>query len=193
MIYALGFIGLFTIGGLTGFFVAALAVDVHLHDTFFVVAHFHYIMVGGTVTAYFGGIHFWWPKITGRRYNEQAARIAATPLFVGFNVTFFPQFLLGYFGMPRRYATYPGHLQNLNWISTSGLIFLGIGYIAPFFYLAKSLYSGAPAGENPWDARGLEWQTPSPPPKENFLRPPMIPEKAYAYETPALETAEGTL
>jgi len=129
MLYALGFIGLFTIGGLTGLFLACLGLDIHLHDTYFVIAHFHYIMVGGAVMGYVGGIHFWWPKITGKLYPEFMARIAAVVLFFGFNLTFFPQFLLGYLGMPRRYHTYPPEFQVLNVMSTAGASILGVGYI----------------------------------------------------------------
>jgi cytochrome c oxidase subunit 1 len=185
MIYALGFVGLFTVGGLTGFFLSSLSTDVHLHDTFFVIAHFHYIMVGGAVMAYLGGIHFWWPKITGKLYSERLARIAALTLFVGFNVTFFPQFLLGYLGMPRRYATYPEALRGLNILSTCGTILLGIGYLLPLFYLIKSLRSGEEASDNPWNAKGFEWQTSSPPPKDNFEHALVIPNKAYDYEEEA--------
>jgi cytochrome c oxidase subunit 1 len=182
MLYALGFISLFTVGGLGGFFIAALAVDVHLHDTFFVIGHFHYIMVGGAVMAFLGGIHFWWPKITGKLYPEKSARWAAILLFVGFNVTFFPQLILGFMGMPRRYATYPESFQPLNIVSTSGILFLAIGYIWPIIYLLRSLRQPGHAPDNPWNARGLEWQTSSPPPKENFLQPPIIPARAYDYE-----------
>lgn len=182
MLYALGFIGLFTVGGLTGFFVAALAVDVHLHDTYFVVAHFHFIMVGGALMAYLGGLHFWWPKITGRLYSARLSRWAAVLLFIGFNVTFFPQFLMGYHGMPRRFATYPSELIGLNWISSFGVLFLALGYLLPLYYLCRSLIDGKPAGDNPWQARGLEWQTTSPPPPENFLVPPVVPKKAYDYD-----------
>jgi len=181
MLYALGFIGLFTIGGLTGFFIAALAVDVHLHDTFFVVAHFHYIMVGGMLMAYLGGLHFWWPKITGKMYNEKLAKWSAISLFVGFNITFFPQFLLGYLGMPRRYATYPEALQPLNILSTCGTLFLAVGYILPLYYFSKSLMGSQKADANPWGAKGLEWQTTSPPPKENFLGPVQAPNIVYDY------------
>lgn len=182
MLYALGFVGLFTVGGLTGFFLATLAIDVHLHDTFFVIAHFHYIMVGGMLMAYLGGIHFWWPKITGRLYNERFARWAALLLFAGFNVTFFPQFILGYVGMPRRYAAYPERFHTLNCISSCGVILLALGYLMPFFYLIHSLWNGKKAGPNPWNARGLEWQTSSPPPKKNFLTPPVLPPHPYAYD-----------
>ena len=128
MLYALGFIGLFTIGGMTGLFVAALATDVHLHDTYFVVAHFHYIMVGGMVLAFMGGLHFWWPKITGRMYPEPLGQLAALVTFIGFNLTFFPQFILGYLGMPRRYHAYPPEFQVWNVLSTAGASILAVGY-----------------------------------------------------------------
>ena len=182
MLYALGFIGLFTIGGLTGLFLATLGIDVHVHDTYFVIAHFHYIMVGGSVMGYLGGIHFWWPKMTGRRYPEGWARLAALIIFIGFNLTFFPQFVLGYIGMPRRYHVYPPEFQVLNVMSTAGASILAVGYLLPLTYLIWSLRYGAVAGRNPWGARGLEWQTPSPPPTENFERTPIVTDGAYAYE-----------
>ncbi len=183
MLYALGFIGLFTIGGLTGLVLASLAVDVHVHDTYFVVAHFHYIMVGGMVMAYLGGIHFWWPKMTGRMYPEGWARFSAILVFVGFNLTFFPQFLLGYLGMPRRYHTYPAEFQVLNVMSTAGASILGVGYLFPLTYLLWSLRYGPRAESNPWNATGLEWQTPSPPPTYNFKETPVVTEGPYHYET----------
>jgi cytochrome c oxidase subunit I len=181
MLYALGFIGLFTLGGLTGLFLASLAVDVHVHDTYFVIAHFHYIMVGGTVMAYLGGIHFWFPKITGRLYPEGWAKFAALVIFVGFNLTFFPQFLLGYLGMPRRYHFYPEEWQVLNVMSSAGASILGFGYILPLIYLIWAMRYGVPSSANPWRAAGLEWQTSSPPPTDNFERTPVVTEEAYAY------------
>lgn len=181
MLYALGFVGLFTIGGMTGLFLASLALDVHLHDTYFVVAHFHYIMVGGSVMAFLGGVHFWWPKITGRMYSDGWARFAAILVFFGFNLTFFPQFILGYLGMPRRYHEYPPEFQVLNVLSSTGASILAVGYLLPLFYLFWSLRYGAPAGANPWRAKGLEWQTPSPPPEENFAITPVVTEEPYAY------------
>ncbi len=181
MLYALGFIGLFTIGGLTGLFVAALAADVHLTDTYFVVAHFHYIMVGGMVLAFMGGLHFWWPKITGRMYPEALGQLAAIVTFIGFNLTFFPQFLLGYLGMPRRYHAYPPEFQILNVMSTAGASILGVGYLMPFFYLIWSLKKGASAPANPWGATGLEWKTTSPPPTGNFPETPVVTEPPYSY------------
>ena len=131
MLYALGFIGLFTIGGLTGIMLAALGMDVHVHDTYFVIAHFHYVMVGGMVTAYMGGLHFWWPKITGRMYPEAPAKLAALITFIGFNLTFFPQFILGYLGMPRRYHAYPEEFQVLNVLSSAGASVLAVGFLLP--------------------------------------------------------------
>jgi len=181
MLYALGFIGLFTVGGLTGLFLATLGVDVHVTDTYFVVAHFHYIMVGGTVMAYLGGIHFWWPKMTGRRYPEVWARLAALVVFLGFNLTFFPQFVLGYLGFPRRYHAYPPEFQVLNVMSSAGASILAAGYVIPLVYLLWSLRYGPAGGPNPWRAAGLEWQTPSPPPTENFEKVPTVTEEAYAY------------
>jgi cytochrome c oxidase subunit I len=183
MLYAFGFIGLFTLGGLTGIFLATLAVDVHVHDTYFVVAHFHYIMVGGAIMGFLGGIHFWWPKITGRLYSEVWGRIAAVTLFLGFNLTFFPQFVLGFLGMPRRYHVYPPEFQLLNVMSTAGATVLGLGYLLPLLYLTWSLFFGKAAGANPWRATGLEWQTPSPPPTFNFDETPIVREEAYAYES----------
>src|SRR5258708_4627559 len=181
MIYALGFIGLFLIGGLTGLFLACLGLDIHIHDTYFVVAHFHYIMVGGAVMGYVGGLHFWWPKITGRLYPESLARIAAVTLFVGFNLTFFPQFILGYLGMPRRYHTYPPEFQVLNVLSTAGASILALGYLLPMIYLTWSMRYGKVAGKNPWPATGLEWTTDSPPPTENFHVTPEVTWEPYDY------------
>jgi len=185
MLYALGFVGLFMLGGLTGLMLAALAVDVHVHDTYFIVAHFHYIMVGGMVTAYLGGIHFWWPKITGRMYPEGWGKFAAILIFVGFNLTFFPQFLLGYMGMPRRYHSYPAEFEFLHVMSSAGSLTLAAGYLLPLFYLTWSLRYGKQAGDNPWDAAGLEWQTTSPPPTHNFHQIPVVTQEAYHYPVPA--------
>src|SRR5437660_2974417 len=178
MLYALGFIGLFTIGGMTGLFVASLAVDVHLSDTYFVVAHFHYIMVGGMVTAFMGGLHYWWPKITGRMYPEKLGQLAALITYIGFNLTFFPQFILGYLGQPRRYHAYAPEFQVLNVMSTAGASILGLGYLIPLIYLTWSMKYGKKAGNNPWNAKGLEWETTSPPPKFNFDKTPIVTEEA---------------
>ncbi len=182
MLYAYGFMGLFAIGGLTGLFLATLGMDIHLHDTYFVVAHFHYIMVGGAIMGYMGGLHFWWPKITGRMYSEFFSRIAAILVFVGFNLTFLPQFVVGYLGMPRRYHSYPDEMQVLNVMSSAGASVLGLGYFLPVLYLLWSLKNGEVAGANPWGASGLEWQTQSPPLTENFIEAPVVDHEPYEYE-----------
>jgi cytochrome c oxidase subunit I len=193
MLYALGFIGLFTIGGLTGLFVASLAFDVHVHDTYFVVAHFHYIMVGASVMAYLGAIHYWWPKISGRMYSEWWGRVSAILIFVGFNLTFFPQFILGYWGMPRRYYSYPDEFQVMNVFSTAGSSILAAGYLLPLFYLLWSLYSGPKAPPNPWGASGLEWTIDSPPPTENFDEIPVVTAEAYTFPPERAEEEESSL
>jgi cytochrome c oxidase subunit I len=184
MLYAFGFIGLFTIGGLTGLFLASLAVDVHVTDTYFVIAHFHYVMVGGMVMAYMGGLHYWWPKMTGRMYPEGWAKISAAIVFLGFNLTFFPQFILGYLGMPRRYHAYAEEFQVLNVLSTAGASILAIGYVLPMIYMIWSLKNGKRAPANPWGAVGLEWTTTSPPPTFNFDRTPYVTWEAYQYHEP---------
>jgi cytochrome c oxidase subunit 1 len=182
MIYAIGFIGLFTIGGLTGVFLGTLGLDVHVHDTYFVVAHFHYIMVGGAIMAYLAGIHFWWPKMSGRLYPEGWARFAALVVFIGFNLTFFPQFLVGYLGMPRRYHVYPEEFQIFNVLSTAGASILGVGYVIPLIYLLWSFKWGPRASANPWAAKGLEWEkASSPPDPHNFDAIPVVTEDAYNY------------
>ncbi|MEO6806941.1 MAG: cbb3-type cytochrome c oxidase subunit I [Edaphobacter sp.] len=181
MLYSLGFIGLFTMGGMTGIMLASLGMDIHLTETYFIVAHFHYVMVGGMVSAYMAGLHFWWPKITGRMYPESMGKLAAAILFIGFNLTFFPQFVLGYLGMPRRYHSYPPEFQVLNVLSTAGASILALGYLLPGVYLLWSLKYGAIAGENHWRAAGLEWTTQSPPLTENFLEVPTVTHEAYNY------------
>ena len=187
MLYAMGYIGLFVIGGLTGLFLATLAIDEHVHDTYFVVAHFHYIMVGGTVLAFLGGLHFWWPKFTGRMYPEAWGRVSALLVFIGFNVTFFPQFVLGYLGMPRRYHEYPPEFQFLNILSSAGSTILAAGYIFPMVYLVWSLWYGRRAPPNPWEAKGLEWTTSSPPPTHNFEHTPVVDFEPYDYPVQAPE------
>ena len=187
MLYAFGFIGLFTIGGLTGLFLATLGVDVHVHDTYFIIAHFHYIMVGGALMGYLGGLHFWWPKISGKMYPEGLARFSALVVFLGFNLTFFPQFILGYLGMPRRYHAYPPEFQVLNVMSTAGASVLGVGYVIPMIYFVWSMRYGKNAPANPWGATGLEWKTSSPPPTDNFETPPVVTEDPYTYSHEEVE------
>ena len=182
MLYALGFIGLFTMGGLTGLFLAALGIDVHVTDTYFVIAHFHYIMVGGMVMAYLGGMHFWWPKISGRMYPEFWGKLAAMIIFIGFHLTFFPQFVLGYMGMPRRYWQYSPEFQVLNVLSTAGATILAVGYILPMVYFLWSMRYGKIADANPWNAAGLEWTTASPPTTFNFDETPVVTWEAYNYD-----------
>ena len=192
MLYALAFLWVFTIGGLTGVFLAVMSVDVHLHDTYFVVAHFHYVMMGGAITAFMGGLHYWWPKFTGKMYPEKAGRIGATLVFLGLNVTFFPQFILGSRGMPRRYYNYLPEFQPLHVLSTLGAYTLGLGFLLTAFYLFKSLKNGKTAPANPWGGATLEWQCSSPPPYYNFHKAPVISAGPYdGYENLMYDEAIG--
>src|ERR1700761_6626403 len=188
MLYALAFIGLFTIGGLTGVFLGSLGMDIPLTATYFIVAHFHFVMVGGMLMAFLSGVHFWWPKMTGRMYPESLSKLAAVVTFIGFNLTFLPQFILGYLGMPRRYAAYPPEFQVLNVLSTAGATVLGVGYMLPMLYLVWSLKYGKIAGANPWQATGLEWQIQSPPITTNFVETPVVDWEAYDYDWLANKT-----
>ncbi|HJZ55457.1 MAG TPA: cbb3-type cytochrome c oxidase subunit I, partial [Gemmataceae bacterium] len=181
MLFTLAFLVLFTVGGVTGLFLATLGTDVHLHDTYFVVAHFHFVMVGGMVLAYMAGLHYWWPKMTGRMYSDFWSKACAVVIFVGFFFTFVPQFVLGYHGMPRRYPNYPPEFQVYNVLSTAGASILGIGYLLPAVYLTLSLFFGEKATANPWSATGLEWQTPSPPTVHNFDTIPVVVCGPYEY------------
>ncbi len=174
MCYAISFIFLFTIGGLTGLHLGTLATDQHLHDTYFVVAHFHYVMVGGTLVAFLGGVFHWWPKMFGKMFNETLGRISAGLVFIGFNVTFLPQFILGSRGMPRRYATYDPEFAGLHQLSTYGSLILGFGVLVAFITLMMSLFKGKRAPANPWGGATLEWNCTSPPPFYNFERAPVV-------------------
>ncbi|MDX2127725.1 MAG: cytochrome c oxidase subunit I [Chloroherpetonaceae bacterium] len=182
MLYTHAFLCLFTIGGLTGIYLGALSVDIHLHDTYFVVAHFHYVMMGGTVIAFLGGLHYWWPKIWGRMYNETAALVSAALIFIGFNVTFFPQFLMGLQGMPRRYYTYLEQYHSLHMISTVGTWILGVGFIIMAVYLIHSIFKGPQAPKNPWYGLTMEWMTTSPPHPHNFEGTPHQIFGPYDYD-----------
>ncbi len=184
MLYAIMFLLLFAIGGLTGLFLGTLATDVHLHDTYFVVAHFHYVMMGSTTIAFIGGLHYWWPKIFGRMYSEKWARIGAALIFVGFNTTFLSQFVLGSRGMPRRYYNYLDQFQPLHAFSTFGSWILGLGLFVVLAYLAASLRKKYDAPDNPWGGRTLEWQTSSPPIQHNFTGTPLVERGPYDYSTP---------
>ena len=184
LLYALGFIGLFTVGGMTGLFLASLGVNVHVTDTYFIVAHFHYIMVGGAMFGYLGGLHYWWPKISGRMYPDGWGRFSALLIFAGFNLTFFPQFLAGYLGMPRRYHAYPPEFQVFNVLSTAGASLLAVGYLVPAIYLIWSMRYGRRAEANPWNLPGLEWRIQSPPLTENFTSTPIVTWAAYEFAPP---------
>ena len=174
MCYALSFIFLFTIGGLTGLHLGALATDIHLHDSYFVVAHFHYVMVGGSLVAFLGGLFYWWPKMTGRMYSDLWGKISAAVVFLGFNAAFFPQFILGTKGMPRRYYDYVPEFQAWHQVSTVGAFALGGGLVIAAGVLVHSLFRGQKAPANPWGAATLEWQCSSPPPHNNFDDPPTV-------------------
>ncbi len=182
MLYALIFLFTFSIGGLTGLFLGALATDIHLHDTYFIVAHFHYVMMGGTVMAFLGGIHHWWPKMFGKMYSERWGIISALLVFVGFNLTFFTQFFMGSQGMPRRYATYTEEFQIYHEISTYGSWILGLGLVMHLFVLVHSLFAGRQAPANPWGAMTMEWETESPPIEHNFHHEPVCRHGPYAFD-----------
>jgi cytochrome c oxidase subunit 1 len=188
MLYTIAFLIIFAIGGLTGVILGALNVDIHLHDTYFVVAHFHYVMMGSIALAFFAGLHHWWPKMFGVMYNEALARIGAVVIFIGFNATFIPQFIMGSRGMPRRYATYVPEYQAFHQASTIGAMILGSGVAFMVFYLLASLMQGKKAMQNQWGGVTLDWHTPTPPPLENFDHPPTMTTEVYDYSTLDLET-----
>jgi cytochrome c oxidase subunit 1 len=169
---------------MTGVAVATSSLDVHWHDTYFVVAHFHFIMVGGTLTAYLAGLHYWFPKLFGRCYSERWGMVASITVFTGFFFTFMPQFLLGNAGMPRRYYSYPEQYQWLNVLSTGGASILAGGLLMTVCYLGYALVKGARTAENPWQSRSYEWRSGSPPPKHNFITQPNMDRGPYDYEGP---------
>ncbi|HTY21449.1 MAG TPA: cytochrome c oxidase subunit I [Geobacteraceae bacterium] len=181
MLYALTFIFLFIVGGLTGPFLGALGTNVQLHDTYFVVAHFHYTMMGGTVMGFFAGLHYWFPKMTGKMVSERLARVAWLLMFIGLNVAFFTMFIMGMKGMPRRWAEYPAKFQDLHIIATVGSFILTIGLFIMFYNFVRGLYRGEQAPANPWGAKTLEWQTSSPPQTENFEEIPVVTDWPYSY------------
>ena len=181
MLYAVAFLIIFAIGGLTGIFLGALSLDIHLHDTYFVVAHFHYVMMGSTAIAFFAGVHHWWPKFTGRMYSEFWAKIAGTLIFIGFNATFLPQFVMGSQGMPRRYATYLAKWEGYHQASTIGALILAVGVGMMVVYFVHSLFAGEKAKANQWGGVTLEWDSPSPPPLYNFEKDPVVTREVYDY------------
>ncbi|HLR33509.1 MAG TPA: cytochrome c oxidase subunit I [Fodinibius sp.] len=191
LLYVFGFFFLFLVGGITGIALGTIALNVHFHDTYYVVAHFHFVMVGGMVMAFLSGLHYWWPKITGRMFNETLAKIACGIIFLGFNVTFLPQFVMGSLGMPRRYYNYIDQFQVYHQISTIGSYLMGIGFVMVFCYLVKSIYTGEKASPNPWRSRGLEWQINSRPPLHNFHHTPVIINGPYDYHKPMDEFQLG--
>jgi cytochrome c oxidase subunit 1 len=180
MLYAIAFILLFGIGGLTGLFLGTLSVDVHLHDTYFVVAHFHYVMMGSALIAFLGGLHYWFPKMSGRMYPEKPAQICSIIIFFAFNLTFLPQFVMGSRGMPRRYFDYDPQFEGMHRMSTVGAVIMGFTLFVVFAYLAWAMRRGQKAPANPWGSSTLEWASPSPPPLYNFVEPPALPD-IYEY------------
>jgi cytochrome c oxidase subunit I len=180
-IYVCGFLFFVVFGGMTGVAISSVSLDVHWHDTYFVVAHFHFIMVGATLMGFLAGLHYWFPKMFGRMYHEGWAFASASMIILGFNATFIPQFLLGNMGQPRRYYMYTPDAQMLNVASTAGSTLLAFGFLMVAIYLLWAMKFGKIAGPNPWGASGIEWKTPSPPPKHNFDSTPVVDEDPYTY------------
>jgi cytochrome c oxidase subunit 1 len=188
MFYTFSFLFNFTIGGLTGLFLGTLSVDIHLHDTYFVVAHFHYVMMGGTLMAFMGGLYYWWPKMTGRMFNDGLGKVAAVLVFIGFNLAFFSQFMMGSQGMPRRYYNYIEYFQDWHVSSTIGAYILGVGFLVSALVLVMSLIKGEKAPDNPWDALTLEWtHTATPPIEHNFHDQPSVDKGPYDFDGPDVD------
>ena len=183
MVYALSFIFLFSIGGLTGLPMASVATNIHIHDTYFIVAHFHYVMFGGSGFAFFAGIHYWFPKMFGKKYNSMVANLACVIIFIGFNTLYFPMFIMGWQGMPRRYYDFPAEFATGQFVSTIGSWLLAAGLLLMFYNLFHALIRGDKADDNPWEGKGLEWQIPSPPPEHNFNEIPSLTQKSDEQRT----------
>jgi cytochrome c oxidase subunit 1 len=190
--YICGFLYFLVFGGMTGVAVATASLDVHWHDTYFVVAHFHFIMVGAVMMAFLAALHYWFPKMFGRAYNEGWGLVSAVLIILGFNATFIPQFFLGNYGMPRRYYNYPERYQWLHVASTAGATLLFFGFAIILIYLVIALRWGRYSGPNPWGSRGFEWRTETPPPKQNFLRPPVFAGGPHEYQQPFEVTELGS-
>jgi cytochrome c oxidase subunit 1 len=198
LLFGIGFLSSFLIGGLTGIMLASVPFDIHVHDTYFVVGHFHYVLFGGTAMALFAAVYHWFPKMTGRMYNETLGRIHFVLSFIGLNLTFMPMHELGLLGMNRRIALYDVQFQDLNVLSTAGAYILGISSIPFAINMVWSAFKGQPAGRNPWRALTLEWQTSSPPIIENFEEMPILWSGPYDYgidmeESEAAESVQDIL
>ena len=192
MLNAIGFVAMFVVGGLSGIFIAAVPIDIHLHDTYFIVAHFHYVLFGATLFGVFGAIHFWFPKMFGRMMNETVGKMHFVLSFIGFNCAFFPMHMLGVAGFPRRLAdpyNYPylEHLLPLNQFITYSALLMGFAQFLLIGNFVYSIFKGPKAGRNPWNANGVEWTAPSPPGHGNFDIPPVVYRGPYEYSSPLVE------
>jgi cytochrome c oxidase subunit 1 len=182
LLFALSFVFLFSIGGLSGLIIGSLATNIHLHGTYFIVGHFHYVMFGGAGFSIFAALHYWFPKMTGKMYDERLAKLGCLLLLAGVNILYFPMFIIGYQGMPRRYFDYPSQYFTGHLISTVGSWIVAAGLMIIFGNLVQALYKGEKAPDNPWNGKTLEWQIPSPPPRENFQRLPVFRDNGYSLD-----------